>query len=41
LFVVDVERICQLSKGEKEDFGLRIIRENLIEYAKKDPSFSA
>ena len=39
LFVDDVERMCQLAKGEKEDFGVRIVKENLIEYAKKDPSF--
>ena len=40
LFVDDVERMCQLAKGEKEDFGGRIIKENLIEYAKKDSSFA-
>ncbi len=41
LFVDDVERICSLEKGEKEDFGVRVIRENLIEFAKKDANFSA
>ena len=37
LFGEDVERICEVEKG---DFGVRIIRQNLMEFARKDPNLS-
>lgn len=40
MFEQDVKKICTLEKGDRKDFGVSVIYQNLLEYAKKDDNLS-